>query len=182
MKKIFIHLANGFEEVEAITPVDVLRRAGCEVTMVSVTGNREVASARGVTVLADRLFEDVDYMQADVILFPGGQPGSDNLAKHEGLKKIIADFHRQGKLIAAICAAPLVLANAGILMGKRVTCFPGTESKLKGAICTGNAVEKDGNIITGKAAGAAMKFSLALTEQLVGKSKAEELKNRMYVE
>lgn len=182
MKKIFVHLANGFEEVEAITPVDVLRRAGCEVTMISVTGKREVTSARGVTVQADRLFEDADYTLADVILFPGGQPGSDNLVKHDGLKKMIGDFHRHGKMIAAICAAPMVLANAGILQGKRVTCFPGTESKLKGAICTGNAVEIDGNIITGKAAGAAMKFSLALTEQLIGKSKAEELKKTMYVE
>jgi 4-methyl-5(b-hydroxyethyl)-thiazole monophosphate biosynthesis len=182
MKKVFVHLANGFEEVEAITPVDVLRRAGCEVTIVSVTGKREATSARGLVVLADRLFEEADYAQADVILFPGGQPGSDNLTRHEGLKKIISEFHRQGKMIAAICAAPMVLANAGILQGKRVTCFPGTESKMKGAICTGNAVEVDGNIITGKAAGAAMKFSLLLTEQLFGKSKADELKKTMYVE
>ena len=182
MKKVFVHLANGFEEVEAITPVDVLRRAGCDVTMVSVTGNREVTSARGVAVKADRLFEEVDYTQADVIILPGGQPGSDNLTKHEGLKKIITDLHRQGKMIAAICAAPMVLANAGILQGKKVTCFPGTESKLKGAICTGNAVEIDGNIITGKAAGAAMKFSLALAEQLIGKPKAVELRKTMYVE
>ena len=182
MKKVFVHLANGFEEVEAITPVDVLRRAGCEVTLVSVTGNREVTSARGLVVQCDRLFEDMDYSRADVILFPGGQPGSDNLTKHAGLKKLIPEFHRQGKIIAAICAAPMVLANAGILEGKRVTCFPGTESRLKGAICTGNAVEIDGNIITGKAAGAAMKFSLALTEHLIGKSKADELKKIMYVE
>jgi protein deglycase len=182
MKKVFIHLANGFEEVEAITPVDVLRRAGCEVTTVSITGKKEVTSARGLAVLADRLFEEMDYSQADVILFPGGQPGSDNLTKHEGLKKLITEFHRQGKIIAAICAAPMVLANAGILEGKRVTCFPGTESRLKGAICTGNAVEIDGNIITGKAAGAAMKFSFALTEQLCGKSKADDLKKIMYVE
>lgn len=182
MKNVFVHLANGFEEVEAITPVDVLRRAGSEVTIVSITGKKEVTSARGITVQADMLFEDVDYGRADVILFPGGQPGSDNLTKHEGLKKVIAEFHRKGKMIAAICAAPMVLANAGILQGKRVTCFPGTESKLKGAICTGNAVEIDGNIITGKAAGAAMKFSMALTEQLFGKSKAEELKKTMYVE
>jgi 4-methyl-5(b-hydroxyethyl)-thiazole monophosphate biosynthesis len=182
MKKVFIHLANGFEEVEAITPVDVLRRAGCEVTTVSISGNREVTSARGLSVLADKLFEDMDYSQADVILFPGGQPGADNLTRHEGLKKRIAEFHSQGKMIAAICAAPMVLANAGILQGKRVTCFPGTESKMKGAICTGNAVEIDGNITTGKAAGAAMKFSLALAEQLCGKSKAEDLKKIMYVE
>jgi protein deglycase len=182
MKKVFIHLANGFEEVEAITPVDVLRRAGCEVTLVSVSGKLAVTSARGLVVQSDGLFEDMDYSVADVILFPGGQPGSDNLTKHAGLKKLIPEFHRQGKMIAAICAAPMVLANAGILEGKRVTCFPGTESRLKGAVCTGNAVEIDGNIITGKAAGAAMKFSLALTEKLFGKSKADELKKIMYVE
>jgi len=182
MKKVFIHLANGFEEVEAITPVDVLRRAGCEVTLVSVTGKREVTSARGLAVQSDRLFEDMDYSQADVILFPGGQPGSDNLTRHEGLKKLIPEFHRQGKMIAAICAAPMVLANAGILQGKKVTCYPGTESMLKGAICTSNVVEIDGNIITGKAPGAAMKFSLALAEQLFGQSKVNELKKAMYVE
>ena len=182
MKKVFIHLANGFEEVEAITPVDVLRRAGCEVTMVSVTGKRDVISARGVVVQSDKLYEDMDYSQADLILFPGGQPGSDNLTKHEGLKKVIFGFHRQGKMIGAICAAPMVLANAGILEGKRVTCFPGTESRLKGVICTGNAVEIDGNIITGKAAGAAMKFSLALVEQLISKSKSDELRKIMYIE
>jgi len=182
MKKVFIHLANGFEEVEAITPVDVLRRAGCEVTLVSVTGKREVTSARGMTVLSDTLFDDMDYTRADVILFPGGQPGSDNLTKHAGLKKLIPEFHKQGKIIAAICAAPMVLANAGILQGKRVTCFPGTEPLLKGAICTGNTVEIDGNIITGKAAGAAMKFSLVLTEQLISKSKADELRKAMYIE
>jgi len=182
MKEVFIYFAEGFEEVEAITPVDVLRRAGCEVTTVSVTGKKEVTSTRGVSVLADALFEDVDYAKADLILLPGGQPGSDNLNKHEGLKKQIRAFHSQGRMIAAICAAPLVLGSAGVLKGKRATCYPGCEDLLTGATCTGNAVEIDGNIITGKGPGLAMKFSLTLVEQLIGKAKADELRRAMVVE
>jgi protein deglycase len=182
MKKAVIHLANGFEEVEAVTPIDVLRRAGCEVTVVSVTGSREVNSSRGLTIVADLLFEQMNYADADIIIFPGGQPGSDNLNKHEGVKELIRNFNARGKMIAAICAAPMILSMADIIQGKRVTCFPGVESKLKGAICTGNAVETDGNIITGKAAGSAMKFSLLLAEKLIHKNKAEELKKNMCVE
>jgi 4-methyl-5(b-hydroxyethyl)-thiazole monophosphate biosynthesis len=120
--KILIHLADGFEEVEAVTPIDVLRRAGCEVITVSITGKKEVTSTRGLTIVADRLFEDTNYASADVILLPGGQPGSDNLNRHVGLKSQIEKFHSQGKDIAAICAAPLVLGAIGILKGKRVTC------------------------------------------------------------
>lgn len=176
MKKVLIHFANGFEEVEAITPVDVLRRAGCEVITVSVTGKKEVTSTRGVTILADKLFVEADYDQAHMILLPGGQPGSDNLNRHEGLKKQLLTFHQQGKLIAAICAAPLVLGNLGILKGKRATCYPGVESQLTGATCTGNAVEIDGNVITGKGPGVALKFSLALVEKLVDKAKSDELR------
>jgi 4-methyl-5(b-hydroxyethyl)-thiazole monophosphate biosynthesis len=182
MKRILIHLASGFEEIEAITPVDVIRRAGCEVITVSVTGKKEVTSARGVTLLADKLFEEADYSLADVILLPGGQPGSDNLNKHEGLKKHIKSFHEQGKLIAAICAAPLVLGSTGILKGKKATCYPGTEPRLTGATCTGNAVEVDGNIITGKGPGVALRFSLTLVEKLVDKAKADEVKKAMIFE
>jgi len=182
MKKVLIHFANGFEEVEAITPVDVLRRAGCDVVTVSVTGKKEVTSARGVTVLADKLFEEINYSQADMIMLPGGQPGSDNLNKHEGLKKQIKSYHEQGKMVSAICAAPLVLGSLGILKGKKATCYPGTEPQLTGAICTSNAVEVDGNIITGKGPGVALKFSLTLVEKLVGKAKADEVKKAMIFE
>ncbi len=182
MKKVLVHLANGFEEIEAITPVDVLRRAGCEVVTVSVTGKNEVTSRRGITVLADQLFKDADYDHADMILLPGGQPGADNLNKHEGLKKQILTYNEQGKMIAAICAAPLVLGSTGILKGRKATCFPGTEPQLTGATCTGNAVEVDGNIVTGKGPGVALKFSLRLTELLVGRAKADELRKAMIVE
>jgi len=182
MKKVLIHFAEGFEEIEAITPVDVLRRAGCEVETVSITGKSEVMSKRGVVIITDKHFIDADYDKADMIILPGGQPGANNLNNHEGLKKQIRLFNEHGKMIAAICAAPLVLGSAGVLKGKKATCFPGTEPQLTGAICTGNAVEVDGNIITGKGPGAALSFSLVIVEKLVGKAKAEELRKAMIVE
>lgn len=182
MKKVLVHFANGFEEIEAITPVDVLRRAGCEVVTISVTGKNEVVSTRGVTIVTDKHFVEADYENADLILLPGGQPGADNLNKHEGLKKQVKTFFEKGKMIAAICAAPMVLGSIGILKGKRATCFPGVEPQLTGATCTGNAVEVDGNIVTGKGPGAALKFSLTLVEMLVGKAKADELRKVMLVE
>lgn len=182
MKKVLIHLADGFEEVEAITPIDVLRRAGCEVTTVSISGNREVTSTRGVTVLADKLFDETDYAGADMIILPGGQPGADNLNKHNGLKAQIEIYNSQQKGIAAICAAPLVLGAIGVLNGKKATCYPGVERKLIGANCTGKLVEIDGNIVTGKGPGAAMLFSLTLVERLVGKFKADELRKDMIIE
>jgi 4-methyl-5(b-hydroxyethyl)-thiazole monophosphate biosynthesis len=182
MKKVLVHLADGFEEIEAITPVDVLRRAGCEVITVSVTGNSEVTSRRGVTILADKHFTEADYNQADLIILPGGQPGADNLNKHEGLKMQIVKFNAEKKMLAAICAAPLVFGSAGILKGKKVTCFPGFETQLTGATCTGKLVEVDGHIVTGKGPGAALKFSLTLVELLIGKAKVDELKTAMIVE
>jgi 4-methyl-5(b-hydroxyethyl)-thiazole monophosphate biosynthesis len=124
---------------------------------------------------------EADYELADMILLPGGQPGSDNLNKHEGLRNQIRTFHDQGRMIAAICAAPLVLGSAGILKGKKATCYPGVESLLTGATCTGNDVEVDGNLITGKGPGVAMEFSLTLVEKLVGKAKADELRSAMIV-
>lgn len=179
MKRVMIVFADGFEEVEAITPVDVLRRAGCEVLMVSVTGKKEVTSTRGVKIIADTLWEETSAEEADMIVLPGGQPGAGNLDKHEGLKNALSRFADQGKWIAAICAAPLVLGHMGLLKGKKVTCFPGTEKELQGAICTGNPVESDGHILTGKGAGVALPFSLLLVEKILGKEKAEEIKQRM---
>ncbi len=181
MKKVLIHFADGFEEIEAITPIDVLRRAGCEVVTVSVTGNSEVTSTRGVTLVADTHFVEADYDHADMIVLPGGQPGANNLNKHEGLKKEIQEFFRQGKFVAAICAAPLVLGSTGILKGKRATCYPGTEPQLTGATCTGNGVERDGHIITGKGPAFALDFALLLAEVLTGKDKANEVRKAMLI-
>jgi 4-methyl-5(b-hydroxyethyl)-thiazole monophosphate biosynthesis len=182
MKKIFVHFADGFEEIEGIAPVDILRRAGCEVTMVSVTGKKEVTSSRGVKVVTDKLFEEMNYADADMLVLPGGMPGSKNLDEHKGLKGVIIDAHKKGKWIAAICAAPMVLGHLGLLKGKKATCFPGHEADLIGATFTNAAVEKDGNIITAKGAGVSVKFGLTLVEVLVDKEKADEVKKKMMVE
>lgn len=179
MKKVMIHLAEGFEEIEAITPIDVLRRAGCDVITVSISSKNAVTSRRNVTIMADRLFTESDYEQADMIVLPGGQPGANNLNAHDGLKKQITAFNGQGKWVAAICAAPLVLGSTGILKGKKATCYPGTEAQLTGATVTGNTVEVDGNIITGKGPGVALEFSFTLVEKLVGRNKANELRKDM---
>jgi 4-methyl-5(b-hydroxyethyl)-thiazole monophosphate biosynthesis len=182
MKKIFVHFADGFEEIEALTPVDVLRRGGCEVTMVSIMNRKEVTSSRGVKIIADKLFEEVNYSDADMIVLPGGMPGSKNLDEHKGLQSKILEANKGGKWIAAICAAPMLLGHLGILKGKTVTCYPGNEPDLIGANCTGKAVEKDGNIITSKGAGTSLKFSLTLLEAMEGKQKADEVKEKMMVE
>jgi len=182
MKKVFIHLADGFEEVEAIAPVDILRRGGCDVTTISITKNKLVKSSRNVIVTADKLFEEVNYNDVDMIVLPGGMPGSENLDNHEGLKSKILEASQNGKWITAICAAPLVLGHLGLLNGKKATCYPGYEAELTGARYTGSSVETDGKIITGKGAGVAIKFGLALLEALEGKQKAEEVKKAIMAE
>jgi protein deglycase len=182
IKKIFIHFANGFEEIEALTPVDTLRRAGCEVTLVSVTGKKEVTSSHGVKIIADKLFEEMNYAEADMLVLPGGMPGSKHLDEHRGLKDKIMEADENNKWIAAICAAPMVLGHLGLLKGKRATCYPGNEKDLLGATHTGESVEIDRNIITAKGAGVSVKFGLSLVEVLVGKEKADEIKAQMMVE
>lgn len=182
MKKIFIHFADGFEEIEALAPVDILRRAGCDVTIVSMMDRKEVTSSRGVKIVADKLFEEMNYAEADMLVLPGGMPGSKNLDEHKGLKDKIVEANKSGKWIAAICAAPMVLGHLGLLKGKKATCYPGNEPDLIGATVTGASVEEDGNIITAKGAGVSVKFGLALAEVLVGKEKADEIKVKMMVE
>ncbi len=182
MKTIFVHFADGFEDIEALTPVDVLKRAGYDVKMISVTGNKLVSSNHDVRLQTDILFEDADYSNADVLVMPGGMPGAATLNGHEGLRSKIIEHNNAGKLLAAICAGPMVLGQLGLLKGKTVTCYPGFEEKLTGANVTGNLVEVDGNFITGKGPGAAMKFSFTLVEKLSSKDKADELAKKMMVE
>lgn len=181
MGTVYAFFADGFEEIEAFTCVDVLIRAGLDVEMVSVTEKHLIEGAHDVPVICGLLFNDLDFNDANLLLLPGGMPGAATLDKHEGLKELIAGFVKKGKPVAAICAAPMVLGKMGLLKGKRVTCYPGFEQYLEGAECTGNPVEKDGDIITGKGPGAAMEFALTIVDTLLGKEKVAELKEAMCV-
>ena len=181
MKAVCIFLAEGFEESEALLPLDIMRRGGLSVKTVSVTGNRTVAGAHAVPVVADMLFEDLKEDDVEMVVLPGGLPGAANLDAHAGLGKLIMDFASANKPLAAICAAPMVYGKRGLLKGKKATCYPGFEQYLEGAECTGAPVERDGNIITGKGPGAAMEFALAVVELLQGKEKVQELKEAMCV-
>ncbi len=182
MKKIAVHLADGFEEIEAISIIDVLRRAGFHVTIVSMNKSMEVNGAHEITVKADVLFEDLDYDNIDMIVLPGGMPGAANLKAHSGLREQILNFNDSEKPMAAICAAPMVFGNLGLLKEKQATCYPGFEDELHGAIITGEAVAEAGNIITGKGAGVAIKFALKIVEQFNGKEVADELGAKMIVQ
>ena len=182
MKTIFVFLAEGFEEIEALTPVDVLRRAGLSVETVSVMEEKVVAGAHGVPVVADKMFAEINPEDAEMILLPGGLPGATNLDAHEGLSRLILDFAKEEKPLAAISAAPLVFGNRGLLQGKKATCYPGFETYLQGAEYTAALVEKDGNFITAKGPGAALEFAFAIVEKYCGGQMVHELKHGMMIQ
>jgi 4-methyl-5(b-hydroxyethyl)-thiazole monophosphate biosynthesis len=182
MKATYLHLAEGFEEIEAITIIDVLRRAGINVITVSVTENIIVTGSHKITVTADILFKDADYEQAEMIILPGGMPGAKNLSEHRGLNNQILKFFREGKLLGAICAAPMVFGKLGILKGKNVVCYPGFESYLEGANIKHVPVVKDGNIISGRGPGVALQFAFEIVRLLRDKETASKLEKSMVVE
>ena len=179
MKAICFFLAEGFEEVEALLPLDILRRGGLDVRTVSVTGDRIVKGAHQVPVVADLLFEDLAADEVEMIVLPGGMPGAVNLDAHAGLDALVRSAAAAGQAMAAICAAPLVYGKRGLLNGKKATCYPGFESYLEGADCTGRMVETDGNFVTGKGPGAAAEFGFTLLQRLAGADKAAEVKQGM---
>ena len=179
MKSICIFLAEGFEEVEALFPLDILRRGGLSVKTVSVTGNKTVKGAHQVPVVADVLFEDLKEEDVEMIVLPGGLPGATNLDAHAGLDQLIKSFAAAAKPMAAICAAPLVYGNRGLLKGKKATCYPGFDQYLEGAEYTGNLVEVTDNFITGKGPAAAYVFGFAILEKFAGVEKTKEIKKGM---
>lgn len=182
MKKVNIYLAEGFEEIEAITVVDVLRRADIDARMISITGKKEVTGAHNITVTADELFENADNLGADMLVLPGGMPGTRHLGEHKGLKEVILSFAEGNKLIAAICAAPSILGRLGLLDGKKAVCYPGFEETLKGAVISEDIISQEGNYITSKGPGTAVYFVLRLVELLIDKEAAEELSEGMIVQ
>ena len=181
MKAVCIFLAEGFEEMEAMFPLDIMRRGGLNVKTVSVTGNKTVISSHQVPIVADLLFEELKEEEVEMIVLPGGLPGATNLDAHAGLDKLIMSFAAAGKPLAAICAAPMVLGKLGLLKGKKATCYPSFEQYLDGAECVNAHVVRDGNIITGMGPGAAMEFALTIVDLLVGKEKVDELVEAMCV-
>ena len=180
-RKIAVHLADGFEEIEAISIIDVLRRADLDVLVVSVTGKMDVLGAHQIVVMADALFEKVNYDEIYMIVLPGGMPGAANLDAHAGLKCQIMNFVAEKKQLAAICAAPLVFGNLGILEGEKAVCYPGFEGYLKDAEVLKIPVVESGNIITGRGPGVAIQFALKIVEKAVSAEKAELLARQMLV-
>ena len=182
MAKVYVFLADGFEDVEALIPIDVLRRGGVDVVTVSTTEFPLVESAHGVNIEADIQFDQSDYEDADLIMLPGGMPGASNLFAHEGVCKVVMDQFAAGKKVAAICAAPaVVLAQLGILDGKKATCYPGFEKVLKeaGATYTGDLFTVDGNVTTGEGPAAAFPYAYELLSQLVDKKTSDQIAEGM---
>ena len=175
MAKVYAFLADGLEEVECLAVVDVLRRSGVEVTLVSVTGDRKVTDSHGIELGTDALFEDVDPDVADVLFLPGGMPGTNNLKAHMGLRAAVECANKQGRRIAAICAAPSILGSMGLLKGRTATCYPGFEDQLTGVSYTSQGVVTDGNITTGRGLGFALDMGLELIRLLQGPQQAQKI-------
>ncbi len=175
MEKAYIFLADGFEEIEGLTVVDILRRAGVEIQMVSIMGRKELTGSHGIPVVADVVFEEVDFSDGTLFVLPGGMPGTKRLAAHEGLAALLKEKNAEGKRLAAICAAPSVLGGLGLLKGRRAACYPGFEEALAGAEVSFDPVVVCGTVTTSRGMGTAIPFALALTEQLAGKEKADAL-------
>lgn len=180
-KQVWLFLAQGFEEIEALTPIDVLRRAGAAVTVVSITGDLMVTGAHEIAIKADVLFEHLPQAQPDIMVLPGGMPGTNHLNDHEGLKQMIRKHVAAGLPVGAICAAPIILGDMGLLNGHVATCYPGNEKRLSGATVTSNLVEVSLPFITARGVGAAMDFALQLVTLLFGADVAAQQAARMVV-
>lgn len=176
MAKVCAFLANGFEEVEALSVVDVLKRANIEVVMVSITGELKVKGAHNIEIMADMLYENVNFEDVDVLFLPGGMPGTKNLDNYKALNEKLVEFDNSKKLVTAICAAPMVLGHLGILKGKNATCYPGFEDELVGANVLYDNVVVDDNVITSRGMGTAIELGLKLVEILVDEDTSEKLR------
>jgi len=182
MIKVYILIANGFEEIEALAPADVLRRAGYDVQLVSVPGTPFVTGSHGISVKTDLFLVDVNVEDATMLVLPGGMPGTSNLLANERVKFLVKGFHEYNKWLAAICAAPMILGEMGLLEGVEATCYPGFEKHLVGATIVPLPVVTSGKIITARGVGASMAFCLEIVKNLSDEHVALELKKKMMVE
>jgi 4-methyl-5(b-hydroxyethyl)-thiazole monophosphate biosynthesis len=187
MGNVYVFFANGFEEIEAFTVIDVLRRANLDVTAVSIekpvgTDIRElVVGAHDIEFVCDTVFDGTDFSDAAAIVLPGGMPGAATLSAHDGLNALLKKAFADNKLVAAICAAPMVPGKLGLLKGRKSTCYPGFDQYMEGATPTYAQCTVDGNYISGIGPGGAMEFSLAIVENLLGLSAVADLKEAMCV-
>lgn len=175
MAQAVVFMADGLEEIEGLTVVDILRRAGVDTQMVSVMGRKEITGSHGIEIKADVLFEEVDFSGVSMLVLPGGLKGKENLKAHEGVKKQITEFLAKDKYVAAICASPTIFGHMGILQGKRACCYEGMENELLGAQVSYEEVEQDGRIITSRGMGTSIAFALKLTEIFCGADAAETM-------
>ena len=180
MAKVLVPLAEGFEELEAITVIDLLRRAGFEVITAGLD-DQPVTASRKTVVIPDTTIETVMNEQFDLIVLPGGLPGADNLRDNPSVQSLVQRQHQQGKTVAAICAAPKALASAGVLQDKTITCYPGALDQVDntGFTISNNRVEIDGNIVTSRGPGTAMDFALTLIEQLADSQLRDQIAAQM---
>lgn len=172
---IYLFLADGFEEIEALTPVDVLRRAGLEVRTVSVSGKTKVEGSHGINVEADLTLSECGLTGAEMLILPGGKTGTQNLRESEKLASLLLDADKRGLYLAAICAAPSVLGKLGLLRGVRAVCYPGNEKWLEGAQITDADVVRDGRYVTARGMGVSLQFALELVKVLRGDEAAREI-------
>lgn len=179
MAKVYEFIATGSEEIESLIPLDVMRRGGVQFLTVSITGSKTVELSHGTKIETDLLFEEADFSDADLLMLPGGLPGADNLNVHDGVRKALLQQAEQGKLLAAICAAPQVLGSLGLLKGKKATCYPGFERFMEGASYTGELYTIDGNIITGEGPAATFPYAYALLSLLKGEAVADQIAEGM---
>lgn len=182
MSKVGVFFAEGYEEIEALTVVDLLRRAGIETDMVSVTTDRMVTSSHRIPVVTDKLLEEVDFEELSAIVLPGGMPGTKNLEACAFLMEQVEQFYQQGKCVAAICAAPSILGHRGMLKGRNACSFPEFESHLEGAAVGRNSVEISDNVITSRGMGCAIDFGLAIVAYFQGRASAEALAEKIIYE
>lgn len=178
--KVIVFLADGFEEVEALTVVDYLRRMDIVVETVSITEEVKVRGAHDIVVLADRLINEMEDIDTyDGVIIPGGLPGATNLRDDHRVIDIVKQINKKDKLVAAICAGPVVLQQSGIIKGKKVTSYPGFAQELQDGIYKEEPVVKDGNIITARGPALAVDFAIEIVKYLLGDEKAEELKKNI---
>lgn len=175
MSSVAVLVADGFEMIECLCAVDVLRRGGVRATLVSIMPTRETVSSQQVPVTCDCLIDDVNFDEYDYVLLPGGLPGATNLRADERVCQVLTEF-AANKHVAAICAAPYILGELGLLVGRKATCFPGQEKSFPAGVYTGEGVTVDGNIITGSGMGQALPFAMAILNEIAGEAAVDKVK------